>query len=130
MQMQFDLPVLCGCGLAVAHVHIVFQELQGPGFASNSNVKPRLQPSPVTRSHSNIPSSQSTVSFLSHVSSLSCTIRDANDTMCDFKLGGISHKKLCLSEFSSTRFYIYTFSFIASGVPDNENIFLHFCYFI
>ncbi|XP_058523174.1 coiled-coil domain-containing protein 158 isoform X2 [Ochotona princeps] len=42
------------------------KELQGPGFTSNSNVKPRLQPSPVTRSHSNIPSSQSTVSFLSH----------------------------------------------------------------
>nr|XP_051675624.1 coiled-coil domain-containing protein 158 isoform X1 [Oryctolagus cuniculus]XP_051675625.1 coiled-coil domain-containing protein 158 isoform X1 [Oryctolagus cuniculus] len=42
------------------------KELQGPGFTSNSSVKPRLQPSSVARSHSNVPSSQSTASFLSH----------------------------------------------------------------
>ncbi|XP_006535054.1 coiled-coil domain-containing protein 158 isoform X2 [Mus musculus] len=43
------------------------KELQGPGYTSNSSVKPRLlQPASVTRSHSNIPSSQSTTSFLSH----------------------------------------------------------------
>ncbi|XP_020957119.1 coiled-coil domain-containing protein 158 isoform X2 [Sus scrofa] len=43
------------------------KELQGPGYTSNSSVKPRLlQPSSAARSHSNIPSSQSTASFLSH----------------------------------------------------------------
>ncbi|XP_042638015.1 coiled-coil domain-containing protein 158 [Orycteropus afer afer] len=43
------------------------KELQGPGYTSNSSVKPRLlQPSPAGRSHSNVPSSQSTGSFLSH----------------------------------------------------------------
>ncbi|XP_027400619.1 coiled-coil domain-containing protein 158 isoform X18 [Bos indicus x Bos taurus] len=43
------------------------KELQGPGYTSNSAVKPRLlQPSPAARSHSNVPSSQSTASFLSH----------------------------------------------------------------
>ncbi|XP_003790173.1 coiled-coil domain-containing protein 158 [Otolemur garnettii] len=42
------------------------KELQGPGYTSNS-MKPRLlQPASVTRSHSNVPSSQSTASFLSH----------------------------------------------------------------
>nr|XP_020139841.1 coiled-coil domain-containing protein 158 isoform X2 [Microcebus murinus] len=43
------------------------KELQGPGYTSNPAVKPRLlQPASVTRSHSNVPSSQSTTSFLSH----------------------------------------------------------------
>ncbi|XP_034527556.1 coiled-coil domain-containing protein 158 isoform X7 [Ailuropoda melanoleuca] len=43
------------------------KELQGPGYTSNTSVKPRLlQPSSATRSHSNVPSSQSTASFLSH----------------------------------------------------------------
>ncbi|XP_069449277.1 coiled-coil domain-containing protein 158 isoform X10 [Ovis canadensis] len=43
------------------------KELQGPGYTSNSAVKPRLlQPSSAARSHSNVPSSQSTASFLSH----------------------------------------------------------------
>ncbi|XP_008584193.1 PREDICTED: coiled-coil domain-containing protein 158 isoform X5 [Galeopterus variegatus] len=42
------------------------KELQGPGYTSNSSVKSRLQPSSAARSHSNIPSSQSTASFLSH----------------------------------------------------------------
>ncbi|XP_053444041.1 coiled-coil domain-containing protein 158 isoform X2 [Nycticebus coucang] len=42
------------------------KELQGPGYASNP-MKPRLlQQASVTRSHSNVPSSQSTASFLSH----------------------------------------------------------------
>ncbi|KAB1282844.1 Coiled-coil domain-containing protein 158 [Camelus dromedarius] len=45
------------------------KELQGPGYTSNSSVKPRLlQSSSAARSHSNVPSSQSTASFLSHVS--------------------------------------------------------------
>ncbi|XP_034860632.1 coiled-coil domain-containing protein 158 isoform X2 [Mirounga leonina] len=43
------------------------KELQGPGYTSNTSVKPRvLQPSSAVRSHSNVPSSQSTASFLSH----------------------------------------------------------------
>ncbi|XP_006885402.1 PREDICTED: coiled-coil domain-containing protein 158 [Elephantulus edwardii] len=43
------------------------KELQGPGYTSNSSVKPRiLQPSAAARCHSNVPSSQSTGSFLSH----------------------------------------------------------------
>ncbi|XP_032190544.1 coiled-coil domain-containing protein 158 isoform X4 [Mustela erminea] len=43
------------------------KELQGPGFTSNTSVKSRLlQPPTATRSHSNVPSSQSTASFLSH----------------------------------------------------------------
>ncbi|XP_057581477.1 coiled-coil domain-containing protein 158 isoform X6 [Hippopotamus amphibius kiboko] len=43
------------------------KELQGPGYTSNPSVKPRLlQPSSAARSHSNVPSSQSTASFLSH----------------------------------------------------------------
>lgn len=41
------------------------KELQGPGYTSNPPVKPRLLPSSA-RPHSNIPSSQSTASFLSH----------------------------------------------------------------
>ncbi|XP_006535056.1 coiled-coil domain-containing protein 158 isoform X4 [Mus musculus] len=52
----------------VANMEVALdKELQGPGYTSNSSVKPRLlQPASVTRSHSNIPSSQSTTSFLSH----------------------------------------------------------------
>ncbi|XP_029800500.1 coiled-coil domain-containing protein 158 isoform X2 [Suricata suricatta] len=43
------------------------KELQGPGYTSNTSVKSRLlQPSSANRSHSNVPSSQSTASFLSH----------------------------------------------------------------
>ncbi|KAF6129174.1 coiled-coil domain containing 158 [Phyllostomus discolor] len=43
------------------------KELQGPGYTSNVSVKPRLlQSSSAARSHSNLPSSQSTGSFLSH----------------------------------------------------------------
>ncbi|XP_045040975.2 coiled-coil domain-containing protein 158 isoform X2 [Desmodus rotundus] len=43
------------------------KELQGPGYTSNTSVKPRLlQSSPAARCHSNLPSSQSTGSFLSH----------------------------------------------------------------
>ncbi|XP_073898069.1 coiled-coil domain-containing protein 158 isoform X4 [Castor canadensis] len=42
------------------------KELQGPGYTSNSSMKPRiLQPASVTHSHSNVASSQSTASFLS-----------------------------------------------------------------
>ncbi|KAK1345810.1 hypothetical protein QTO34_008275 [Cnephaeus nilssonii] len=41
------------------------KELQGPGYTSNPSVKPRLLQSSA-RSHSNMPSSQSTASFLSH----------------------------------------------------------------
>ncbi|KAB0405218.1 hypothetical protein E2I00_012137 [Balaenoptera physalus] len=45
------------------------KELKGPGYTSNSSVKPRLlQPSSAAHSHSNVPSSQSAASFLSHVS--------------------------------------------------------------
>ncbi|KAJ8787745.1 hypothetical protein J1605_022776 [Eschrichtius robustus] len=52
-----------------AHMYIVFQELKGPGYTSNSSVKPHLlQPSSAAHSHSNVPSSQSAASFLSHVS--------------------------------------------------------------
>ncbi|PNI82887.1 CCDC158 isoform 4 [Pan troglodytes] len=59
-------------GSYFAYLYIVFQELQGPGYTSNSSLKPRLlQPASVTRSHSNVPSSQSTASFLSHVSNQS-----------------------------------------------------------
>ncbi|XP_016063019.1 PREDICTED: coiled-coil domain-containing protein 158 isoform X7 [Miniopterus natalensis] len=42
------------------------KELQGPGYTSSSSAKPRLLQSSAARSHSNIPSSQSTASFLSH----------------------------------------------------------------
>ncbi|XP_036906883.1 coiled-coil domain-containing protein 158 isoform X2 [Sturnira hondurensis] len=42
------------------------KELQGPGYTSNASVKPRLLQSSAARSHSNLPSSQSTGSFLSH----------------------------------------------------------------
>ncbi|KAM9086265.1 coiled-coil domain-containing protein 158 isoform 8-T8 [Megaptera novaeangliae] len=43
------------------------KELKGPGYTSNSSVKPRLlQPSSAAHSHSNVPSSQSAASFLSH----------------------------------------------------------------
>ncbi|CAK6433049.1 unnamed protein product [Pipistrellus nathusii] len=41
------------------------KELQGPGYTSNPPVKPRLLQSSA-RAHSNMPSSQSTTSFLSH----------------------------------------------------------------
>ncbi|KAI4542817.1 hypothetical protein MG293_006943 [Ovis ammon polii] len=53
----------------VANMEVALdKELQGPGYTSNSAVKPRLlQPSSAARSHSNVPSSQSTASFLSHM---------------------------------------------------------------
>ncbi|XP_070250605.1 coiled-coil domain-containing protein 158 isoform X5 [Myotis yumanensis] len=41
------------------------KELQGPGYTSNPSVKPRLL-KPSARPHSNMPSTQSTASFLSH----------------------------------------------------------------
>ncbi|XP_050646786.1 coiled-coil domain-containing protein 158 isoform X5 [Macaca thibetana thibetana] len=53
------------------------KELQGPGYTSNSSLKPRLlQPASVTRSHSNVPSSQSTASFLSHHSTKANTLKE------------------------------------------------------
>ncbi|XP_008691472.1 coiled-coil domain-containing protein 158 isoform X4 [Ursus maritimus] len=53
------------------------KELQGPGYTSNTNVKPRLlQPSSAARSHSNVPSSQSTASFLSHHSMKPNTLKE------------------------------------------------------
>ncbi|XP_048220284.1 coiled-coil domain-containing protein 158 isoform X1 [Perognathus longimembris pacificus] len=53
------------------------KELQGPGYTSNSSIKPRLlQPASVTRSHSNVPSSQSTASFLSHHSMKANTLKE------------------------------------------------------
>ncbi|XP_049486645.1 coiled-coil domain-containing protein 158 isoform X7 [Panthera uncia] len=53
------------------------KELQGPGYTSNTSVKPRLlQPSSATRSHSNVPSSQSTASFLSHHSLKPNTLKE------------------------------------------------------
>ncbi|XP_017370255.1 coiled-coil domain-containing protein 158 isoform X2 [Cebus imitator] len=53
------------------------KELQGPGYTSNSSMKPRLlQPASVTRSHSNVPSSQSTASFLSHHSMKANTLKE------------------------------------------------------
>ncbi|XP_047422976.1 coiled-coil domain-containing protein 158 isoform X3 [Sciurus carolinensis] len=43
------------------------KELQGPGYTANPPLKPHLlQAASAIRSHSNVPSSQSTVSFLSH----------------------------------------------------------------
>ncbi|KAM6221735.1 coiled-coil domain-containing protein 158 isoform 2-T2 [Rhynchocyon petersi] len=53
------------------------KELQGPGYTSNPSVKPRiLQQSSAARSHSNLPSSQSTGSFLSHHSVKSNTLKE------------------------------------------------------
>nr|XP_055153237.1 coiled-coil domain-containing protein 158 isoform X2 [Symphalangus syndactylus] len=53
------------------------KELQGPGYTSNSSSKPRLlQPASVTRSHSNVPSLQSTASFLSHHSTKANTLKE------------------------------------------------------
>uniref|UniRef100_A0A8C8WCK8 Coiled-coil domain containing 158 n=1 Tax=Panthera leo TaxID=9689 RepID=A0A8C8WCK8_PANLE len=53
------------------------KELQGPGYTSNTSVKPRLlQPSSANRSHSNVPSSQSTASFLSHHSLKPNTLKE------------------------------------------------------
>nr|XP_048281892.1 coiled-coil domain-containing protein 158 isoform X2 [Myodes glareolus] len=53
------------------------KELQGPGYTSNPSMKPRLlQPASVTRSHSNVPSSQSTASFLSHHSMKTNTLKE------------------------------------------------------
>nr|XP_044985920.1 coiled-coil domain-containing protein 158 isoform X7 [Jaculus jaculus] len=53
------------------------KELQGPGYTSNSSMKPRLlQPTSATRSHSNVPSSQSTASFLSHHSMKTNTLKE------------------------------------------------------
>ncbi|XP_032692601.1 coiled-coil domain-containing protein 158 isoform X1 [Lontra canadensis] len=53
------------------------KELQGPGFTSNTSVKSRLlQPPAAARSHSNVPSSQSTASFLSHHSVKPATLKE------------------------------------------------------
>ncbi|XP_030674877.1 coiled-coil domain-containing protein 158 [Nomascus leucogenys] len=53
------------------------KELQGPGYTSNSSLKPHLlQPASVTRSHSNVPSLQSTASFLSHHSTKANTLKE------------------------------------------------------
>uniref|UniRef100_A0A8C0Z603 Coiled-coil domain containing 158 n=2 Tax=Canis lupus TaxID=9612 RepID=A0A8C0Z603_CANLF len=53
------------------------KELQGPGYTSNTSVKPRLlQPSSAAHSHSNVPSSQSTASFLSHHSMKPNTLKE------------------------------------------------------
>ncbi|KAM6177551.1 coiled-coil domain-containing protein 158 isoform 3-T3 [Erethizon dorsatum] len=53
------------------------KELQGPGYTSNSSMKSRLlQPASVTRAHSNIPSSQSTASFLSHHSTKTTALKE------------------------------------------------------
>ncbi|XP_023493694.1 coiled-coil domain-containing protein 158 isoform X3 [Equus przewalskii] len=53
------------------------KELQGPGYTSNSSVKPRLlQSSSAARSHSNVPSSQSTASFLSQHSMKPNTLKE------------------------------------------------------
>ncbi|XP_045140286.1 coiled-coil domain-containing protein 158 [Echinops telfairi] len=53
------------------------KELQGPGYTSNSSLKPRLlHSSSAVRSHSNVPSSQSSGSFLSHHSIKSNTLKE------------------------------------------------------
>ncbi|XP_036083724.1 coiled-coil domain-containing protein 158 isoform X5 [Rousettus aegyptiacus] len=52
------------------------KELQGPGYTSNSSVKPRLLQPSAAHSHSNIPSSQSTASFLSHHSMKANTLKE------------------------------------------------------
>ncbi|KAM5287638.1 coiled-coil domain-containing protein 158 isoform 7-T9 [Hipposideros larvatus] len=53
------------------------KELQGPGYTSNANVKPRLlQSASAAHSHSNVPSSQSTASFLSHHSVKHNTVKE------------------------------------------------------
>nr|XP_012302418.1 coiled-coil domain-containing protein 158 [Aotus nancymaae] len=53
------------------------KEHQGPGYTSNSSMKPHLlQPASVTRFHSNVPSSQSTASFLSHHSMKANTLKE------------------------------------------------------
>ncbi|XP_014643296.1 PREDICTED: coiled-coil domain-containing protein 158 isoform X3 [Ceratotherium simum simum] len=62
----------------VANMEVALdKELQGPGYTSNSSVKPRLlQSSSATRSHSNVPSSQSIASFLSHQSMKPNTLKE------------------------------------------------------
>ncbi|XP_042534369.1 coiled-coil domain-containing protein 158 isoform X2 [Dipodomys spectabilis] len=62
----------------VANMEVALdKELQGPGYTSNSSMKPRLlQAASVTRSHSNVPSSQSTASFLSHHSMKGSTLKE------------------------------------------------------
>ncbi|KAK2503798.1 hypothetical protein MC885_012374 [Smutsia gigantea] len=52
------------------------KELQGPGYTSNSSLKPRVLYSSAAHSHSNIPSSQATASFASHHSMKSNTVRE------------------------------------------------------
>ncbi|XP_073092390.1 coiled-coil domain-containing protein 158 [Manis javanica] len=52
------------------------KELQGPGYTSNSSLKPRVLQSFTAHSHSNIPSSQSTASFLYHPSMKSNTLKE------------------------------------------------------
>ncbi|KAM8906167.1 coiled-coil domain-containing protein 158 isoform 2-T3 [Lycaon pictus] len=52
-------------------------DVKGPGYTSNTSVKPRLlQPSSAAHSHSNVPSSQSTASFLSHHSMKPNTLKE------------------------------------------------------
>uniref|UniRef100_A0A8I3SCM1 Coiled-coil domain containing 158 n=1 Tax=Canis lupus familiaris TaxID=9615 RepID=A0A8I3SCM1_CANLF len=62
----------------VANMEVALdKELQGPGYTSNTSVKPRLlQPSSAAHSHSNVPSSQSTASFLSHHSMKPNTLKE------------------------------------------------------
>ncbi|KFO35070.1 Coiled-coil domain-containing protein 158 [Fukomys damarensis] len=60
--------------VVISHIS---KELQGPGFTSNSSMKPRLlQPASVARAHSNVPSSQSTASFLSRHSGKTTTLKE------------------------------------------------------
>lgn len=76
-KIHFDFTVQIVVDNYFVHIDVVSQELQGPGYTSNPSVKPRLLKSSV-RPHSNMPSTQSTASFLSHVRT-SPTIHDAND---------------------------------------------------
>ncbi|KAK2503490.1 hypothetical protein MC885_010438 [Smutsia gigantea] len=59
-----------------ARICIVFQELQGPGYISNSSLQPCVLQSTAAHSYSNIPSSKSTASFLSHHSMKSNTLKE------------------------------------------------------
>ncbi|XP_060236935.1 coiled-coil domain-containing protein 158 isoform X4 [Meriones unguiculatus] len=62
----------------VANMEVALdKELQGPGYTPSPSMKPRLlQPATVARSHSNVPSSQSTASFLSHHSVKTNALKD------------------------------------------------------
>lgn len=76
-KIHFDFTIQIVVDSYFVHICVFSQELQGPGYTSNPSVKPRLLQSSA-RSHSNMPSSQSTASFLSHVRT-GPTIHDAND---------------------------------------------------